>query len=89
MYHSDYNVHPVYYAGFDELLDKLFNNEQLIDIAEFNIWKYLYRWRHKNGVEDLKKARTYLDSMINRLECNNNKCINTNQQHIRDIECNP
>jgi hypothetical protein len=29
-----------------------------------NAVKYLSRWRHKNGVEDLKKARHYLDKLI-------------------------
>lgn len=29
-----------------------------------NVVKYLLRWRHKNGVEDLKKARHYLDKLI-------------------------
>ena len=29
-----------------------------------NIIKYLWRYRYKNGVEDLKKAKWYLDKMI-------------------------
>ena len=29
-----------------------------------NIMKYLWRYRYKNGLEDLKKARWYLDSLI-------------------------
>jgi len=31
---------------------------------EGNIVKYVVRWRVKNGVEDLKKARHYLDKLI-------------------------
>ena len=31
---------------------------------EGNILKYILRWRDKNGIEDLKKARTYLDELI-------------------------
>jgi hypothetical protein len=31
---------------------------------EGNIIKYVTRWRGKNGVEDLKKARHYLDKLI-------------------------
>lgn len=31
---------------------------------EGNALKYLCRWKHKNGVEDLKKARWYLDRLI-------------------------
>lgn len=29
-----------------------------------NVIKYTLRYRHKNGVEDLKKARWYLDKLI-------------------------
>ncbi len=31
---------------------------------EGNILKYMHRWRFKNGVEDLRKARWYLDKLI-------------------------
>ena len=33
-----------------------------------NCLKYLWRWQHKNGVEDLKKARRYLDIVIEEFE---------------------
>tara|TARA_B110000046_G_scaffold150447_1_gene158855 strand:- start:150 stop:440 length:291 start_codon:yes stop_codon:yes gene_type:complete len=33
-----------------------------------NIFKYLWRWPYKNGVEDLKKCRWYLDRLISELE---------------------
>ena len=33
-----------------------------------NAIKYLWRWKHKNGVEDLKKAKWYLQRMIDSLE---------------------
>lgn len=29
-----------------------------------NAIKYLWRWKDKNGLEDLKKARWYLDRLI-------------------------
>lgn len=32
------------------------------------ILKYLWRWKLKNGLEDLKKARWYLDKLINKIE---------------------
>lgn len=31
---------------------------------EGNVVKYVSRWKNKNGVEDLKKARHYLDKLI-------------------------
>lgn len=33
-----------------------------------NIMKYLWRYRYKNGTEDLKKARWYLDKLIIEVE---------------------
>lgn len=36
-----------------------------------NIIKYICRWKHKNGLEDLKKARWYLDHLINIVEDEN------------------
>lgn len=30
-----------------------------------NIIKYICRWKHKNGLEDLKKAQWYLNHLIN------------------------
>lgn len=29
-----------------------------------NAIKYLWRWKDKNGIEDLKKAREYIDMLI-------------------------
>ena len=33
-----------------------------------NILKYVWRWKLKNGIEDLKKARWYLDRLIGELD---------------------
>jgi hypothetical protein len=35
-----------------------------IGYCEGNVIKYVSRWRHKGGIEDLKKARHYLDLLI-------------------------
>lgn len=32
--------------------------------CEANIVKYVSRWKAKNGIEDLRKARHYLDALI-------------------------
>jgi hypothetical protein len=29
-----------------------------------NVVKYVWRWKEKNGIEDLKKAQWYLDALI-------------------------
>lgn len=40
-----------------------------------NIIKYLWRWKRKNGVQDLEKARWYLDRLIleKKLEAGNER----------------
>lgn len=35
-----------------------------IGFCEGNVIKYVCRWRQKGGMEDLKKARHYLDLLI-------------------------
>lgn len=45
--------------------------EDLTGIEAFdtgNTIKYICRWKHKNGVEDLKKARFYIEHLINHIE---------------------
>lgn len=37
-----------------------------------NIIKYMCRWKQKNGIQDLKKARWYLEHLINHMEKENN-----------------
>ena len=37
-----------------------------------NIIKYICRWKHKNGLEDLKKARWYLEHLIKKIEKESN-----------------
>ena len=42
-----------------------------LNFIEGAVVKYICRWRNKNGVEDLKKARHYLDMLI---EMEEKKC---------------
>lgn len=35
-----------------------------------NILKYVWRWNNKNGLEDLRKARWYLNHLISHVEEN-------------------
>jgi len=35
-----------------------------IPFAEGSVIKYVSRWRNKNGVEDLRKARHFIDMLI-------------------------
>ena len=37
-------------------------------VCTANILKYICRWNHKNGLQDLKKARWYLERLIGTIE---------------------
>lgn len=37
-------------------------------VCTANAIKYILRWKHKNGVEDLKKARWYISKLIDEKE---------------------
>lgn len=50
-----------HYHGRD-LLDLLLKHQ--VGFAEGNIMKYVFRWREKDGVADLIKARDYLEALI-------------------------
>ena len=60
--------HPEHYtSGGIECIDAIRASLGLKEFADYckgNVIKYLWRYRHKNGVEDLKKARVYLNWMI-------------------------
>lgn len=42
-----------------------------MNFVEGNVVKYVTRWKDKGGVEDLKKARHYLDMLIEEVENKN------------------
>ena len=51
-----------------------------------NIIKYLWRYKHKNGIEDLQKARWYLDRLISNTE-NDFKPVEDNNEDNKLIKC--
>ena len=58
---------PKHYAdGAIECIDVIEQQEMPFHIA--NVQKYIWRWDKKGGVEDLAKARWYLDRFIRNLE---------------------
>jgi hypothetical protein len=68
---SDNVNSPAHYtAGGIECIDAIeaaTNGLQGIEAAcTANAIKYLWRWKRKNGVEDLKKARWYIDHLISK-----------------------
>jgi hypothetical protein len=62
---------PYHYASGKyeciEVMRDTFGDEMLKSFCLLNAFKYLYRHHKKNGVEDLKKARFYLDYVIEKL----------------------
>jgi len=60
--------HPAHYnQGKYEVIDVI--QDWGLDFTEGNVVKYVARSKHKeNRVEDLKKARWYLDYLIQQLE---------------------
>ena len=39
-----------------------------LDFCEGNVVKYITRWRYKNGLEDLYKAKHYIEFLIKDVE---------------------
>lgn len=65
---TDMVEHPPHYGqGTIECIDYIrdsLSREEYIGYLRGNIAKYNHRWRFKNGVEDLKKAKWYNDELI-------------------------
>ena len=60
-------INPSHYKqGKIEVID--FILDQKMDYLTSNICKYICRWRFKDGVCDLKKARWFLDKLIEQEE---------------------
>ena len=60
--------HPAHYeTGQFECIDVMLETQGISAVKGFcigNAFKYIYRHAYKNGVEDIKKARWYLDMYI-------------------------
>ena len=67
--------HPAHYAGKVECIDALeAATAELTGIEAVctaNAIKYLWRWKKKNGVEDIRKAAWYLNYYLNMEDKNN------------------
>jgi len=64
--------HPNHYnKGKIEVID--FIADQKLDFCEGNVVKYVCRHKHKNGLEDVKKALFYLNYLVQLLEGEQNE----------------
>ena len=66
---NDAVQHPSHYThGGIECIEAIrasMTADGFCDYCKGNIIKYIWRWRDKGGVEDLRKASVYLDWLIN------------------------
>lgn len=70
---NDMVNHPQHYtSGGIECIDALKSAtvglEGIEAVCTANAIKYLWRWKHKNGTEDLKKSIWYIERLLMELE---------------------
>ena len=73
---NDAVQHPSHYTqGGIECIDAIrasMTADGFCDYCKGNIIKYIWRWRDKGGVEDLRKASVYLNWLINAADVKEN-----------------
>lgn len=71
------NHPPHYTAGKVECIDALeaatTGLHGIEAVCTANAIKYLWRWKHKNGPEDLRKSVWYIEKLLSRVENEANK----------------
>lgn len=64
--------HPEHYTSGKieviKIIEDQLTSEEYRGYIKGQVIKYITRERHKNGLEDLKKARWYLDRLIKKME---------------------
>lgn len=70
---TDMVNHPSHYTQgniecIDAIAEATKNLQGIEAVCTANAIKYLWRWKLKNGKEDLKKARWYIDRIIDEAE---------------------
>ena len=70
------SINPDHYQGGIECIDAIeeaLTPEEFVGFCKGNVFKYLWRCNKKNGIEDLQKAKWYLDRLIDSFEANEPK----------------
>lgn len=70
------NINPDHYKSGTSLecieaMELIFGSYGVYDFCKCNAWKYIWRWKNKNGIEDLKKAKWYVDYAMKRVSSGN------------------
>ena len=61
---DDVDIDPEHYHFEIEPWDFIQANK--LDFAQGNVIKYICRYKNKNGIQDLKKAKQYIDMLIDK-----------------------
>lgn len=66
---ADMINNPPHYAGTNgieamDALESCMGESLMLGFYWGNAFKYLWRWRKKNGIEDLEKCKYYIDKLI-------------------------
>tara|TARA_B100001769_G_C22112498_1_gene602360 strand:- start:10611 stop:10871 length:261 start_codon:yes stop_codon:yes gene_type:complete len=72
--------HPNHYNRGIEMWD--YAHSHNLDFFEGNIVKYVTRWKEKNGMEDLHKAKQYLDKLIDLVGKKDNPHYKVNSNYL-------
>lgn len=98
--------HPKHYKAVNgletiDVIEAFTENLKGIEATDTgNILKYMCRWKEKNGLQDLEKARWYLNHLIDHVEKKDedakkkindelqylNKCIRVTNKEMKDHE---
>ena len=75
---SDNVNHPKHYEGSTsieciEAMIIVFGKQAVYDFCKCNAFKYLWRYKDKNGIEDLNKADWYYEKAMTLRKGNNEK----------------
>lgn len=60
------NINPDHYKKETSLecietMEIIFGTDAVVHFCACNAWKYIWRWKNKNGIEDLNKATWYIN----------------------------
>ncbi|MGJ8619591.1 MAG: DUF3310 domain-containing protein [Methylophilaceae bacterium] len=73
---DEYQVGGSHYQSKDiqpwDAMKSWLTPHQFFGFLSGNVIKYMARWQDKAGIEDLKKARHYLDKLISEVENDKN-----------------
>lgn len=65
---NDYQVGGTHYQGKEvqpwDALQSWLSHEAFCGFLTGNVVKYISRWPQKNGIEDLRKAKHYIEKLI-------------------------